>query len=278
MASLIGIIVFCILIWFIKASRKCDNHCKLIFNMGKKRCGKTSDICRQAMKLRDKGVTVYTTEYIEDTYHIEPEEIGFYEYEPYSHVFIDEVGLIWHARNFKNFDSKVREWFKLQGHRHLTVHMYSQSFDIDKGLRDLCDEIYLMKRFGPFSIKKKIRKEIGIVEATAEAESRFVDNLKVVPFIIPGSRVWIYLPKYHKYFDSFAAPALKMREYKPLPVKHWKKHRRVQKKLFWMEFNATVRRIRVKILTWMYRKGVVTAFNSQMRSMSILYRGRRQTS
>ena len=42
---------------------------------------------------------------------------------------------------------EVVEFFRYQRHHKLTIYMFSQSFDVDKKLRDLCDELYLLKSF-----------------------------------------------------------------------------------------------------------------------------------
>ena len=60
-----------------------------------------------------------------------------------------------------------------------------------------------------FSVYRPIRRSITLTEPSAEAESRIADRLKFESLF-----KWqiTYLPKYFKYFDSFAAP-----ERPPLP-------------------------------------------------------------
>ena len=220
MFQLLPYVLMAAMLWLNYVSRKYSNNAKLIMLFGKKGCGKTTDICKKSMKYRKKGRTVYTTEYIPNTYHIEPEDVGPYEFEPYSVILIDEVGMVWDARDFKTFSKEVRDWFKLQRHRHITVYLYSQCFDIDKKLRDLCDELWIIKSyFNVFSVKKRIKKDLTIVEAKGDQESRITDDLKVLPFFLPGARQITYTPKYHKYFDSFAAPPLEMKEFEFIPPK-----------------------------------------------------------
>ena len=157
---ILGYILLFLILALMYLSRKYSNSNKLIFNAGKKGCGKSTDICKNAMKDTQRGKMVFTTERIPGTYYIDPEDIGGYEFPENSVIYIDEVGLVWHARDFKTFSKEVREWFKLQRHRKLTVHMYSQCFDIDKGLRDLCDEIWLVKSyFNLFSVKSNYKTQ-----------------------------------------------------------------------------------------------------------------------
>lgn len=215
-------------------SGKYQNPYKLRMYFGKKGCGKTTHICKMSMKYIKKGIPVYTTEFIPGTYHIEYQDIGTVQFPENSVIFVDEVGMIWDNRDFKKFDKAVRNFFKLQRHYKVTIYLYSQCFDIDKKLRDLCDELYIMKSHSNcISICKRIKKDLTIVEAHGEAESRITDDLKVVPWFIPGSRKFTYLPKYHKYFDSYAAPELEHKEYELTPVKEFPTAKEVVQK--WMK-------------------------------------------
>lgn len=222
----------------------------LILNLGKKRCGKTSDIVKQSMKYNKKGWTVYSTERIPGTYLVDPDDIGFYEMQERSVLFIDEIGIVWHKREFKKFMKEVREWFKLQGHRKIRVYAYSQSYDVDASLRELCDEIWMFKKiFGCVTVKRKVIKDLGLVEATAESESRFVENLRKVPWIVPGATKFNWIPKYGRYFDSFSAPDLAEKEFEYVMEKVYALHLRVQLKLALMELRQGFKRVCVKVHT-----------------------------
>ena len=256
MSEILGIIVFIFFIYFFKKVKEFSNPFKLIMIIGKKGSGKSTDICKLNLKYRNKGWTTYCTEPVPDSYLVDPDNIGYVEFEKRSVLFIDEIGIIWHSRDFKKFAKEVREWFKLQRHRHMIVYCYSQSFDIDKSLRDLCDEIWIAKKFfGLITVKKKVIKEIGIVEATAEGESRFVDNLKLLPWFIPGARKFTYIPKYARYFDSFAAPELAHIEFDYTPEKVFALHLKVQLSLIRPEIKKKWIVLRSKWLTYRYKKG-----------------------
>lgn len=259
MAFIICIIIWLVIITLFNLDRKYKNPYKLYMYFGKKGCGKTTHICKTAMKYQRKGnFNIYTTEFIPDTFHIDYRDIGEIQFPRGSVLLVDEVGMIWDNRDFKKFSKSVRDFFKLQRHYGVTVYLYSQCFDIDKKLRDLCDELYIMKSyFNCISVCKKIRKDLTIVEAFGEAESRITDDLKLVPFIVPGSRSFTYLPKYHKYFDSYAAPELRPAVYKPEPVHFNKLHKKVQKSLKKMKFREKLARIHAAALTFLYKKGYI---------------------
>lgn len=120
-------------------------------------------------------------------------------------LLVDEVGMIWDNRDFKNFRSDVRDWFKYQRHNKVKVYLFSQSFDIDKKLRDLCDGMFLLTScFRVFSYGRKIDKHFVINNSTAEAPSNIAENLQFEPFIFfwLGTRTLTFVPRYAKYFDS----------------------------------------------------------------------------
>lgn len=130
--------------------------------------------------------------------------------------------MIWDNRDFKNFSNAVRDWFKLQRHRGVKVICASQSFDVDKKIRDLADDMFLLqKKFRVFSYGKRILKILDIVEANGDhnSESRIVDQLKFdsILFFWAGSRTLTFIPHWTKYFDSFSAPPLKQKDFEIVP-------------------------------------------------------------
>lgn len=262
MAEVLGIITFFVLIFLVKKSRQFHNPFKLIMIIGKKGAGKSTSICALANKYNNKGWTVYSTEDTPGTFKVDPSMIGYTEFKPNSVLFIDEIGLIWHSREFKSFAKEVREWFKLQRHRKLIVYCFSQAFDIDKGLRDLCDEIWLIKcYFNIFSVRKKIIKNLDVADrkdqSSDAASGGFIDELKIVPWIVPGSRRFVYIPKYAGYFNSYEARKLNVVEYPYTGVKLFmtRKHKRVQRALRRMELRWILRTVHTKWLTFRYEKG-----------------------
>lgn len=213
--------VLLVMVVYHMLTKKYLNPYKLYMLFGAKGCGKSTYLTKVALQYQKKGIPVYSTEPIPGTYQIDYRDIGYYEFEPNSVVLIDEVGMIWHSRDFKTFPKPVRDFFKLQRHYKLTVYMFSQSFDVDKSLRDLCDGLFLLvKRFRVFSYGKRISKNWVLNNSTAEAPSNLAENLEFDPFILfwAGSRIFTYIPKYAKYFNSFDVPPLRKKEYRLLPA------------------------------------------------------------
>lgn len=268
MFDIIPCILTAVMMWLYYVSGKYRNPYKLRMYFGKKGCGKTTHICKTAFKYIEKGIPVYTTEYIPGTYHIDYEDIGTVHFPRGCAIFIDEVGMIWDNRQFKSFSNQVRDYFKLQRHYGNTVYLYSQCFDIDKKLRDLCDELYIMKSyFNCISVCKRIKKDLTIVEAHGEAESRITDDLKVMPFFLPGARKFTYLPKYHQYFDSFAAPELKHKEYplQPIKISMCRRHLKPQLGLLKLSIRDWLAGYQTRLLTYLYREAIILSLPEFLR-------------
>jgi hypothetical protein len=214
-------LVVAFLVVFHFSTRKYLNPYKLIFIFAKKGQGKSTLLTKMALHHLRKGWEVYSTEPIPGCHLIASEDIGYFEFPPHSLIVIDEIGMIWDNRNFKNFRPEVRDWFKLQRHRKCKVICASQSFDVDKKIRDLADDMFLLqKKFRVFSYGKRILKILDITEATGDSESRIVDNLKFdsILWFWAGSRTLTFIPAWTKYFNSFAAPELGHKDFPVIPA------------------------------------------------------------
>lgn len=206
-------IVGAFLVWFSIQSRRYNNPYRLIFIFGKKGAGKSLYMVKQMMKYLKKGWTVYT-DIVNCTLPgvriMNAMDLSEFAPVENSAIFLDEAGILFDNRNFKNFNSGLRDFFKLQRKYKCRVFLNSQSFDIDKKIRDVTDHMGLIVSVGNvFSIYRPIRRSITLTQPSAEAESRIADKLSFESLF-----KWqiTYLPKYFKYFDSFAAP-----ERPPLP-------------------------------------------------------------
>lgn len=183
-----------------------SNRYRLTMIFGKKGSGKSTTLCKLAFKYLKKGWTVYCTEPIPGTLRFDVKELGKKHFKEHSAILIDEVGMIWDNRDFKSFEKHVRNWFKYQRHAKCRVYLFSQTFDIDKKLRDLTDEMYMMVNvLGVLSYGKRIKRKLVVVHPTGEAESRIADDLVISPFFLApfGARMFVWIPKYARYFDSF---------------------------------------------------------------------------
>ena len=209
------LIIVCV--FYHLATKKYVNPYKLYMVFGKKGSGKSTLMVRLALDHLGKGYHVYCTEPINvpNVRHFDVSEIGKKSFEYHSLVLVDEVGMIWDNRDFKKFATDVRDWFKLQRHYKCKVYLFSQSFDIDKKLRDLTDGLYLCStKLRVFTWAKRIHRSIVLTKAEADRESHISENLEFDSILtwIFGGRILTFIPKYAPYFDSHCVPELE-----PLP-------------------------------------------------------------
>lgn len=131
-------------------------------------------------------------------------DLGKFVPYPNSVIICDEINLVWDNRAFKSFSSDVQEFFRLCRKLRCRVILFSQSFDCDKKVRTLCDEMYLLSSVANvFSYGKRISKVIDIKENALNADSQVVDTLKFAPIFAPKARTLTFIPRYIKYFKSY---------------------------------------------------------------------------
>ena len=200
------LLIFCLV--FHRLTRSFLNPYKLVFVFGKKGSGKSTLIQKLSNQYNKRGWTVYSTEESlnPQILPIDPKYIYNYEFPEHSCIFIDEVSLIWDNRDFKTMDKKVIEWFRYQRHHKCRVFLFSQSFDIDKKLRDLTDEMYLVEKFFRVFVRAKriLRKPI-VVHPSPDAPARIDEDLIVDGPLMAlfGGRLYAFIPYWAKRYDSF---------------------------------------------------------------------------
>lgn len=213
-------LIFSLLIWHF-ATRRYINPYKLYMVVGKKGSGKTTMLTRLAYDHLRKGWNVYSTEYIPGCYHLAYTDIGKFNIPSGSVLLVDEVGMVWDARKYKDFPDHLRDWFKYQRHEGVKVYLFSQTFDVDKKIRDLTDAMYLVtNKLRVFAYAKRIIKVPDLVKPSAEGPARLDDVLKFdsLLWFWCGSRMFTFIPRYAKLFNSHERLGLPEKEYSLLPA------------------------------------------------------------
>lgn len=185
---------------------KFRNPYKLVMIFGKKGCGKSTYACKLAYEYARKGWNVYSNMYIKGVRYIDINNLENQTLEENSLLIVDEAGIIYNNRRYKDFKQGVVEWYKMQRHEKCAVYLFSQSFDVDLKLRDLTDRMYLMTNiFGICSYMRQIRKYPTIRTSEAQAGGELVDAVEFTSFLgfIFGSRKFCWIPKWYKNHDSF---------------------------------------------------------------------------
>lgn len=196
------IIIFLLMLLFHITTKKYLNPYKLIFIFGKKGSGKTTTLTKIALDNIKRGVPVYSTIEIPGTYLFNIEDIGKKTFRPNSVILCDEIGMVWDARDFSKFPKEVRDFFKYQRQYKLKVYLFSQTFDVDKKIRDLTDEMYLLRNFARvFSMQRRILKQITIKQA-ADGTSTLSEDYKFdLPFF--GGIKLVFIPRYVAFYKSY---------------------------------------------------------------------------
>jgi len=209
--GLIGIV----LIWHF-ATRRYLNPYKLYFIFGVKGAGKTTYETKLACKYLKKGWNVYTDLpelYVPGIRFFPHDDLGEFVPEEHSLLILGEAGLKFDNRNFKSFKPSLRDFFAFQRKYKVVCYMDSQTFDVDKKIRDRTDGMFLqVNLLRVFSVGKRIKKKITLVEASSQGESRIAENLVFAPFY---TWTFTYIPRWAGKFDTNAVidqkPYLKYR-------------------------------------------------------------------
>lgn len=205
-------IIICILLIIISyISKPYKNPYQCIGYIGKKGSGKTTKLTQIAIQNIKKGKIVYSTEIIPGTRNINYKDIGDYDFEENSILLIDEIGLLFPARNYMNFRQEVREFFKLQRHKKVKIYWFTQTWiDCDKTIRDLTDKLYLCHNFfNMFSSYRQVSKVLTIGTGKNEDGSSnnqgsdFIECFKFVPIFTAGAIEITFIPRYTFFFDSY---------------------------------------------------------------------------
>lgn len=166
------LIVLSLILWkFFEISRFCKNPYTLKLIVGSKGSGK-SLLMAQIANNHD-GV-IYSNM-----------DIGFplqkdywnQKFEPDSLVMIDEVGVIHSNRDFKSMPREAIEWYKMQRKLRITVVLSSQTMDVDKKIRDLCDAIILVQRRSFVCVATAYKSVISMI-TTPEGGHDLVNDIK----------------------------------------------------------------------------------------------------
>ena len=222
MAGFVTKFIWCVflplMVIFILHIRKYRNPYKLTMFIGKKGAGKTTMIVKYALHYQKKGIPCYSSVPIPGCYTFNPKLLGSFAIEPNAVIFIDEASLLWDNRNFKTFSDDLKAYFRYQRQYRHKVFLFSQAFDVDLKLRNLCDELYIIRNIANvFSVARRVEKNITVLSARDDGaqQSAIVDDLHYSSLIFApfGGMKFTYIPKYTKYFKSFDPPALPEKEY-----------------------------------------------------------------
>lgn len=181
-------------------------------------CGKTTTAVRNIIKNRDKGSyrRYYTNFDCEVATNISLENLGDWTLPSHSHLTIDESGIEYNNRKYKSLPQKTIEWFKLHRHYRVDVDLYSQSWeDTDITFRRLCDNYWNVRKLGPFTLVRRVRRFVDVDDETKQIKDGY-EMCHLIDNLLPWRRnSFFFVPRwrYYRYFDSYSVPD-------DVPVKH----------------------------------------------------------
>lgn len=178
-----------------------------------KGAGKSTQLAKNVLKACKRGQKVYTNDKdlkINGVRLFDTFDLGHY-YVSNGYLAVDEISLYFDNRNHRNTSKEFIEWLREVRHNRLMVDLFSQSYDCDKKIRTMCDNIYIgSKYFRILTVWRRLRKNVAIKDSAMDAQSQIVDALAFTPWWQPGSIKITYIPAYIKYFDSYKP----LKEYK----------------------------------------------------------------
>ena len=172
--------------------------------------GKTTYAAYLARHDLRRGVPVWSNVPITGCYQLDPNaDIGNFMIAG-GRVIIDEAGIEYNNREFKDFSKKSLYFYKYHRHYQLAVDVFSQGFDdMDKKIRTLAQKLYVVKKgLLPWFIhRRQIKKRVGINDLSKDIIDEY--------YFVPWSTKIIFSPPLWKMFNTISRE-----EY---PQKEWKK-------------------------------------------------------
>lgn len=203
------LLIFILTAIFIYYSYKFKSPYWLEIRFGKPGCGKTTDLCREAIHGLKDGWHVYTNVPINvaGVRLIDNSNIGMWA-DDNSLILLDEANLFADNRSYKSLPRQVLEYTRLFRHNKVRLILFSQTFDIDLKFRSMAQRLCLCYRIGPLMIRRGVKKVLTIRQAeyAQDADSQIVDNLAFESFLKPGALTFVWLPRWVRYHDTYSKP------------------------------------------------------------------------
>jgi adenylate kinase family enzyme len=155
-----------------------------------------------------RGVPVWSNVPITGAYKLDPKgDNGNYMISN-GRVIIDEAGIEYNNRDFKDFNKKSLYFYKYHRHYRLAVDVFSQGYDdMDKKIRMLAQRLYVVKRsiLPWFVYRRRIGKRVGVSDVTKEIIDEY--------YFVPWSRKYIYSPPLWKLFNTISREEYEQKEW-----------------------------------------------------------------
>lgn len=210
MIWLIVFIVVFIAVWILLRVFNVVKPQPVTLYFGAPRSGKTMFLTRLAVKYHSKLTTFSNYPLnLDPLYSFNKRHFDTFQFPEYSLLLFDEGSLNgFDNRNFKsNFSENSLEYLKLIGHYKNLIVFANQGWDeLDKKIRILTTQVWLVKKLPLFSVAIRIYLTTGIDDISKEPKDyyKFPNLLRLI--FDPSVIQLCYRPAYYKYYDSWDRP------------------------------------------------------------------------
>lgn len=141
--------------------------------------------------------------------NINLKDLGKWTLPPNSYLCVDESGIEYNSRKYKSLPQETIAWYKLYRHYEVKIiDFVSQSWeDMDVTIRRLADELWYLRKLGPFTLARRIYRWTGIDKETHQITDMykfgsFIRRILPPPF---HRKDWyfVFRPFHYKHFDSY---------------------------------------------------------------------------
>lgn len=185
-------------------------------------CGKTTTACKMLKKSKKRYKRLFANFNVSDKIATQCDltDLGKWTFPERSYIVVDEAGIEYNNRKYKTLPQHTISWFKLHRHFRCDVDVLSQSWDdMDITIRRLADQLWYMKKIGPFTMLRRVYKTVTIDENTHQIIDGYrmtkgiwllLQPLRLLglSFFFPQLKSWrlCFRPLYYRYFDSWDTP------------------------------------------------------------------------
>lgn len=185
-------------------------------------CGKTTTACKMLKKNSKHYDYLYsnfdTTHNI--SHRVSLEGLGTWTFPRNSYIVVDEAGIEYNNRKYKSLPQSTISWFKLHRHFGCDCDIVSQSWeDMDITIRRLSDQLWYMRKIGPFTLLRRAYKTVMVDEHSHQIIDGYrlakgiwlvLQPLRLLglSFFFPQLKSWslCFRPFYYRYFNSWDTP------------------------------------------------------------------------
>ena len=139
-------------------------------------CGKTTTACKFLKQSKKRYDYAFSNFSVDDSIGrcVDFKDLGAWTFPQHSYIALDEAGIEYNNRNYKSLPQHTIKWFKLHRHYKCDVDVFSQSWeDMDITIRRLADQLWYMRKIGPFTILRRFYKTVDILETDRQIRDCF---------------------------------------------------------------------------------------------------------